>query len=73
MFLATYVGMSILKKILSDTHWDNSLKLGAKVRRQIKHRDISYVQVIWSLAELQVLSLGLIDPSSAPFSTYFVW
>jgi hypothetical protein len=48
-------------------HWDNSLKLGAKVRRRIKHRDISYVRVIWSLAELQVLNLGLIDPSSVPF------
>ncbi len=39
------------KKVLP--RWDISLKLGAKVRRRIKHRDISYVQVIQSLAELR--------------------
>jgi hypothetical protein len=37
----------------SVARWDISLKLGAKVRRQIKHRNISYVQVIRSLAELR--------------------
>jgi hypothetical protein len=51
--IVRHVSQTFLVLNVHIPRWDSSLKLGAKVRTRVKHRDISYVQVIWSLAELR--------------------